>query len=161
MRIAAGVILIIAMIINIFGAIRYLGGGALGAGGSDLSKMLQQEMRKNSKGSLTAEQKEAMAKLDAATAQASSSASKYMAFGGFLLLTVVTSLVAAIQLFRGKGATFIMIAALLAGVAEIISILMTSFGVTNIAGLLGAALALIAARAINARNARSAAAVAV
>jgi hypothetical protein len=155
MRIAAGVILLIAVVINIFGAMRYLGGGALGSGGSDLSKMLQEEVRKNSK-DLNPEQKAAMAKLDEATAKASSSANTYMAFGGFLVLTVITSLVGAIMLFRGKGAKFIIVAALLAGAAEIISIMITSFGVTNVAGLLGAVLALASARGISARAAATA-----
>jgi hypothetical protein len=150
------VILIIAVVINIFGALKYLGGGALSSGGSDLTRALQEEVRKNSK-TMTpeqkAEQQSAMAKLDAVTAEASSSASKYMAFGGFLVLTIITSLVGAILLFRGRGAKFIIVAALLAGAAEIISVMMTSFGVTNIAGLVGAALALVSARSIMARGA--------
>jgi hypothetical protein len=151
MRIAAGIVLIIAAIINIVAALGYLGGGALSSagGGSALSKALAEESRKSGT-QLTAEQNAAMAKLQQAT-ENGPSGTALMGFGVFLVVTVVTSIAGAVCLFRGKAAKFIIVAALLAAGAEIGGILITRFGAANVAGLLGAALALISVRSIMAK----------
>jgi len=154
MRIAAGIILIIAAVINIVAALGYLGGGALSSAGgaSALSEALQKEAAKSGQ---TAETSAAMAKLQAATDNAPSGKA-LMAFGGFLVVTVVTSIAGAVCLFRGKGAKFIIVAALLAAGAEIGGIVLLRFGAANIAGLLGAVLALVSARSIMAKTAAAA-----
>ena len=150
MRIAAGIVLIIAAVINIFAALGYLGGGALSsAGGSAFSKALQEEAAKSGR---SADEAAALAKIQQATDKAPSG-SVLMGFGAFLALTVATSIAGAVCLFRGKAGKFIMIAAVLAAGAEIGGILITRFGLTNIAGLAGAALALLSARAIMAKAA--------
>src|SRR5690242_13644060 len=119
MRIAAGIVLIIAAVINVFAALGYLGGGALSsAGGANaLSKALQEETNKPGQ-QLTAEQSAAMAKIKQATDNAPSG-NVLMGFGAFLVLTIVTSIAGAVCLFRGKAATFIIVAALMAAGAEI------------------------------------------
>ena len=151
MRIAAGIILIIAAVINIVAALGYLGGGALSsAGGSSaLSKALQEESAKQGN---AAETSAALAKLQQATDNAPSGKA-LMGFGAFLLVTVVTSIAGAVCLFRGKAAKFIIAAALLAAGAEIGGIVLLRFGAANIAGLLGAVLALVSARSIMAKTA--------
>jgi len=151
MRIAAGVILIIAAVINIVAALGYLGGGALSSAGgaSALSKALQEESGKSAN---TAETNAALAKLQQATDNAPSGKT-LMGFGGFLLVTVVTSIAGAVCLFRGKAAKFIIVAALLAAGAEIGGIVLLRFGAANIAGLVGAVLALVSSRSIMAKAA--------
>lgn len=154
MRIAAGVILIIAAVINIVAALGYLGGGALSSAGgaTAFSKALQEESGKSAN---TAETNAALAKIAQATDNAPSGKT-LMGFGGFLLVTVVTSIAGAVCLFRGKAAKFIIVAALLAAGAEIGGIVLLRFGIMNIAGLVGAALALISARSIMAKAAAAA-----
>jgi hypothetical protein len=150
MRIAAGIVLIIAAVINIVAALGYLGGGALSSAGasSALSKALQDEARKNQ----TPEEAAALAKIQQASDKAPSGTT-LMGFGVFLVVTVATSIAGAVCLFRGKAAKFIILAALLAAGAEIGGILLTRFGYANIAGLLGAALALVSVRSIMAKAA--------
>jgi hypothetical protein len=151
MRIVAGIILIIAAVINIVAALGYLGGGALSsAGGSSaLSKALAEEARK---GGQTPEETAALAKIQQASDKAPSGTA-LMGFGVFLVVTVATSIAGAVCLFRGKAAKFIILAALLAAGAEIGGIMITRFGYANIAGLLGAALALVSVRGIMAKAA--------
>jgi len=153
MRIAAGIVLIIAAVINVFAALGYLGGGALSSAGgtSALSKALQEEANKSGQ-QLTAEQSAAMAKIKQATDNAPSG-NVLMGFGAFLVLTIATSIAGAVCLFRGKAAKFIIVAALLAAGAEIGGILITRFGAANILGLVGAVLALLSARSIMAKAA--------
>jgi len=154
MRIAAGIILIIAAVINIVAALGYLGGGALSSAGgaSALSKALQEESAKSAN---TADTSAALAKLQQATDNAPSGKA-LMGFGAFLLVTVVTSIAGAVCLFRGKAAKFIIAAALLAAGAEVGGIVLLRFGAANIAGLLGAVLALVSARSIMAKAATAA-----
>ena len=153
MRIAAGIILIIAAVINIVAALGYLGGGALSSAGgaSALSKALQEESAKSAN---TADTNAALAKLQQATDNAPSGKA-LMGFGAFLLVTVVTSIAGAVCLFRGKAAKFIIAAALLAAGAEVGGIVLLRFGAANIAGLLGAVLALVSARSIMAKAAEA------
>jgi hypothetical protein len=150
MRIVAGIVLIIAAVINIFAALGYLGGGALSSGGgSAFSKALQEEAAKSGR---SADEAAAIAKLQQASDKAPSG-TVLMGFGAFLVLTVATSIAGAVCLFRGKAAKFIILAALLAAGAEIGGIMITRFGYANIAGLLGAALALVSVRGIMAKAA--------
>src|ERR1051325_3526333 len=137
MRIAAGNVLIIAAVINVFAALGYLGGGALSSAGgtSALSKELQEEANKSGQ-QVPAARAAAMAKSKQAPDN-TPSGNVLMGFGAFLVLTIATSIEGALCLFRGKAAKFIIVAALLAAGAEIGGILITRFGAANILGLVG------------------------
>jgi hypothetical protein len=152
MRIAAGIVLIIAALINIFAAIGYLGAGGAVAAGGKLTQLAEEQARKEGR-TMTPEEKQAMAQLNAASSSMKTSPGALMGFGAFLVLTVVTSIIGAVSLFQGKRAKFILVAGVLAAAAEVVGILITTFGFTNIIGLAAAALAIIAARSIGARAA--------
>jgi hypothetical protein len=151
MRIAAGIILIIAAVINIVAALGYLGGGALSSAGgaSALSKALQEESAKSAN---TADTSAALAKLQQATDNAPSGKA-LMGFGAFLLVTVVTSIAGAVCLFRSKAAKFVIVASGLALAAEVIGSLIIGFGPGKILGLVGGILGILGARSIMAKNA--------
>ena len=72
-----------------------------------------------------------------------------MAFGVFLLVSVGILIAGAVFLFQDKKPQFIMVAGIMAIVAEVIGILITTFGVTNIIGLVGGLLAIIAAKSMS------------
>lgn len=157
MRIAGGVLLIIVAVINLVVGLGYLTGGALVGGGSKLAasvaQMAEEEARKSGK-PLSAEQKANLAQLNDATSKAGvPSASTMMGLGGYLLVVVGISIAAAVQLFRRKGAKFIMVAAILVAAAEVLGALMSSFGAMNIPGLLAAVFAFLGARSIGAKPA--------
>jgi len=153
MRIAAGVILILAAVINLFAAIGYFtigGAGKLAAIGAE-------EAKKSNDPNATAEAKEAMAKLDAASKQLGASGGAMMGFSAYLLVTVGTSIAGAVCLFRKKAAKFILVASVLAIGAEVIGSVIIGFGPGKILGLVGGILGLLAARGIMATNAGPAA----
>jgi hypothetical protein len=143
MRIAAGVILIIAAVINLFASIGYFtigGAGKLGA-------MVAEQQAKSGQ-QMTAESKEQFAKLDQASKQLGASGSALMGFAVFLLVTVGTSIAGAVCLFRRKAPKFILVACVLAVAAEVIGAVIIKFGAGNVLGLLGGILGLIGARSI-------------
>jgi hypothetical protein len=134
LRITAGVFLLIAAVINLFAAVSYFGGGVLGSGRIDLRKVMEAEARKTGK-PLTEEQEEKMAKVDEAMQGMRASATSFVVFGGYLLLTVALSIAAAVFLFKGKHGGFVLLTALLVGAAEVIGPLLTRFGFLNVFGL--------------------------
>jgi hypothetical protein len=152
MRIAAGVILIIAAVINLIGAFGYTLGGAVIGGAGKLGAMVEEQQKKQGQ-EMTAEQKKSFEDLHKAEGQLGVSASALLGFGVFLFVTVGTSIAAAVCLFRSKAATFVMIAAGLALIAEVAGIVIIKFGVMNLPGLVGGILAILGARSIMARNA--------
>jgi hypothetical protein len=166
MRVAAGVILIIAAVINLFAAFGYLAGGALMGGAGKLSTMVEEQSKKQRR-ELTEKQKKSFAELNAASAKMGGSAGALAGFGVFLFVTVGTSIAGAVCLFRRKAPTFIMIAAGLAIAAEVLSGVIVGavmgagigFGkiIFSSLGLVGGILGLIAARQIAAANAAPAA----
>lgn len=142
MRIAAGVILILAALINIFAALGYLAGGAMSAGAGAIAEAAKAEAEKQgTKIEMTAADK-------AALDQAKSAGGGLMVFGIVLLVSVGFSIAGAVQLFRSKGAKFIMIAGGLAVLVEVVGIFITAFGITNLVGIAGGVLALLAAKSI-------------
>ncbi len=143
MRIAAGVILILAALINIFAALGYLAGGAIGAGAGAAIEAASAEAAKQGgeEIKLTDAQK---ADLDKAKAAGGG----LMIFGIVLLVSVGTSIAGAVMLFTQKNAKFIMVAGGLAVLVEVIGVVMTAFGVTNLLGIVGGILAIIAAKSI-------------
>jgi len=166
MRVAGGVILIISAVINLFAALGYfaIGGTAkLAAGGSGVFEKAVADAQKQQGREMTAQDKEAMAQLDAAAGKASAGAGALMGFGVFLLVTVGTSIAGAVCLFRSKAAKFIIAASALAILAEVMSsvifgmMLGAGVGAAKLAfsamGLLGGIFGFLGARQILAANA--------
>jgi len=146
MRTAAGVILIIAAVLNLMASMGYLAGGAatstLGSGMSDVAAIAQKE----SGTQMTAEQKAEMEKFQE---EVGGTGIGFMAFGVFLLVSVGILITGAVFLFKNTNAKFIMVAGVMAIAAEVIGILISSFGVMNILGLVGGILAIIAAKGMS------------
>lgn len=162
MRVAAGVILIIAAVINLFAAFGYLASGALVGGAGKLTNMVAEESKKQGR-ELTEEQKQQFAQINEASGKMGGSAGALMGFGVFLLVTVGTSIAGAVCLFRRKAAKFIIIAAALAISAEVLSAVIVAvvlglplgFGkvLFSVLPVVGAILAIVGARQIMAANA--------
>lgn len=131
MRIAAGVFLILAAIINLLAAVGYFTAGAVSSGAGAIAEAAQKEAEKQgTKIEMSAEDK---ANLD----KAKSAGGGLMIFGIVLLVSVGTSIAGAVQLFRQKGAKFVMAAGGLAILVEVIGIVLTAFGITNLIGIIG------------------------
>jgi hypothetical protein len=152
MRIAAGVVLIIVAVINLFAAFGYLAGGAMVGGAGKLSAMVEEEQKKQGR-ELTEEQKKSFAQLDAASSKLGAPAGALMGFGVFLFVTVGTSIAGAVCLFRSKAAKFVIAASALAIAAEVIGSLIIGFGIGKILGLAGGVLGILGARQIMAKSA--------
>ena len=69
-----------------------------------------------------------------------------MAMGVFLLVSVGVLIAGAVFLFQSKQAKFALAAGVMAIVAELFGIGLTSFGIMNLIGLVAGVLAVIAAR---------------
>ena len=69
MRVAAGVLLIIAAVINLFAGILYVGGGAMVGGASKFTAMAAEGAEKKEGHELTDEQKQQFAQLNEAQRQ--------------------------------------------------------------------------------------------
>jgi len=162
MRVAAGVILIIAAVINLFAALGYLASGALVGGAGKFTNMVAEESKKQGR-ELTEEQKQQFAQINEASGKMGGSAGALMGFGVFLFVTVGTSIAGAVCLFRRKAVKFIIIAAALAIGAEVLSAVIVAvvvgvplgFGKILFSALpvVGGILAIVAARQITAANA--------
>ena len=121
MRVAAGVILIIAAVLNLFAAIGYFSAGAVTAGAGKIGEAMEAEMQKEGKAATPDQQKVLATLKDNKTATAAGGG--LMFFGIFLLVTVGTSIAGAVMLFMRKSPMFIYIAAAMALAAEIGGIL--------------------------------------
>jgi len=165
MRVAAGVILIIAAVANLFAAFGYLASGALVGGAGKLTSMAEEQSRKEGR-ELTAEQKASFAQFNDASGKMKNVAGPLMGFGVFLFVTVGTSIAGAVCLFRRKAVKFIMVAAGLAIGAEALSMVIVGavlgvpigFGKVLFSsfGLVGGVLAILGARQIAAMSAEPA-----
>ena len=142
MRVAAGVLLIIAAVINLFAALGYLGGGAATTGLSGISESAI-EASLIEDGELTQEEAREAAEL---TSNMKGAGGMLMGMGVFLLVSVGILIAGAVFLFQGKKAKFAMGAGIMALAAEGLGIAITSFGVMNLIGLVAGVLAIIAAR---------------
>ena len=140
MKVAAGVILIIAAVFNLFAGLAYLGGGAASTG---FSKAMNSSHMEQTRSQMTEEQR---AEMDKASDAMGSGGMGLMAFGVFLLVSVGILIAGAVFLFTAKKAQFIMVAGGVAILAEVIGILITNFGITNLVGLVGGALAIYCAK---------------
>lgn len=142
MRVAAGVLLIIAAVINLFAALGYLGGGAATTGLSGVSETaIEAAMLQD--GEMSAEEARMAAE---ATGNMKGAGGMWMAMGVFLLVSVGILIAGAVFLFQSKNAKFAMAAGIMALVAEGLGMALTSFGVMNLIGLVAGVLTIIAAR---------------
>jgi hypothetical protein len=169
MRVAAGVLLIIAAVINLFAGLAYLGGGAMVGSMDKFAAMAEEQQRKQ--GTLTDAQKQqyedmqqARGKMTAAQrAKMDTGARIAMAYGLFMLVTVGTSIAGAVCLFRRRAVKFIVVAAALALAVEVIGCVVAAvflgvaLGATKLVfsaiGIIGGCLALAGARQIAMANA--------
>lgn len=142
MRVAAGVLLIIAAVINLFASLGYLGGGAATAGLSGISESAI-ESTLVADGDLTDEEARAAAEV---AGDIKGAGGLLMGMGVFLLVSVGVLIAGAVFLFQSKQAKFAMAAGIMALVGEGLGIAITSFGVMNLVGLVAGVLAIIAAR---------------
>jgi len=143
MRTAAGVLLIIAAVLNLVASLGYLAGGgaATAIGSQGMTEVMN--VAEQSGGQMTAEQK---AEFNKARDEAGSTGMGLMAFGVFLLVSVGILIAGAVFLFKNTKPQFILIAGGMAIAAEAIGSMITTFGVMNIIGLVGGIMAIIAAK---------------
>ena len=154
MRVAAGICLILAAVLNLFGALGYLGGGAATTGISHLSQIAMEEAAKQEGKQLTEADQ---ASMEIATGVGKGIGGLLMAMGVFLLVSVAVLVAGAVFLFQGTNWKFILAAGVVAIAAEVFGILITTFSLTNVMGLVGGVLAIVVAVGMN----KSAAPVAV
>lgn len=140
MRVAAGVLLIIAAVFNLIASLGYLAGGTVAAGGSD---MLDSAYMQEAGAQLTEEEK---AEFDRVKDEIGGSGVGFLAFGVYLLVSVGILIAGAVFLFQDKKPQFIMVAGAMAIIAEVIGSFITGFGVLKILGLVAGILAIIAAK---------------
>ncbi|MGI9271206.1 MAG: hypothetical protein ACR2QT_05480 [Woeseiaceae bacterium] len=142
MRVAAGVLLILAAVINLFASLGYLGGGAATTGLSGMSESAVEASLLES-GDMTEEEAREMAEM---SSDMKGAGGMLMAMGVFLLVSVGILIAGAVFLFQSKNAKFATAAGVMALAAEGLGIAITSFGVMNLIGLVAGVLAIIAAR---------------
>ncbi len=138
MKVTAGVILIIAAIVNIFASLGYLAGGTVATSMSS--------------GVTSAAAAEKAPNVNKAASEVASGLAKS---GGIALLVGIVILIAAglmiagaVMCFMDKNAGIILAAAILAIVAELLGMYMTNFGVMNLPGLVAGVLAYLASSSI-------------
>ena len=169
MRVAAGVLLIIAAVINLFAGILYVGGGAMVGGANKFTAMAAEAQRKKGR-DLTDEQKEQFAQLNEAQRQtetdpkAARVVRAMMGYGSFLLVTVGTSIAGAVCLFRRRAPKVIVATAVVLLLAEALGCVVAGvlLGRTALVmklfssalGILGGILALVGARQVSLANER-------
>ncbi len=150
MRVAAGVCLILAAVLNLFGALGYLGGGAATTGISHLGKVAMEEAAKQNN---TEVSESDMAQLEIVSGVGKGIGGLLMAMGVFLLVSVGILIAGAVFLFQSTHWKFILTAGVVAIAAEVFGILITTFGMSNVMGLVGGVLAIIVAVGMNQQSA--------
>ncbi len=144
MRVAAGVILILAAIIDLFAGIGYMTVGAVAANAGKVEKAIEKNVREN--GGFNAADRRAIDKFDTTQkTKVEKEGGGLLLFGIFLLVTVGTSIAAAVLLFMQRRPAFIIVAGSMAILGEVVGILLIKFGVANVFGLVGGLFAIIAA----------------
>jgi hypothetical protein len=149
MRIAAGVLLIIASILNLVAGLGYtaVGGGGAALGNAAAEAVASQAASQAAAGQkvdpeLQKQNEEAAKKLGEAT----QGAGGLLFFGIFLVVLFGLQIAGGVVLFREKAAGFAMIVGVLSIVGEGVGAYLTAFGVMNILGLVAGLLAIIASR---------------
>lgn len=145
MRVAAGVLLIIMAVANLFGGFAYsVGGGAMGFGGQYVEQASQQAAEDSQD---EATRQSAEQARDAGGA-AKALGGMLMFFGIFLLVLGGLEIAGAVLLFMAKNAMFVNVVAVLQIVASAISMGTMSIGIFNSLGIIAAILAFLGARSI-------------
>ena len=135
MKIAAGVLLIIAALINLFAAMGYgIFGGAVSAVSGAANEMANQAGGAG----------DAQSTINTARAAGGG----LMVYSIFLLVSVGVMITGAVFAFMDKRANWVLAAGVLALLAEGIGIYILSFGVMNVLGLVAGILAIVASRSI-------------
>ena len=146
MRVAAGVCLILAAVLNLFAALGYLGGGAATTGISHLSKIAMEEAAKQQGTEITEADR---ASMEVASGVGKGIGGLLMALGVFLLVSVGVLVAGAVFLFQNTHWKFILASGVVSIAAEVFGILLTTFGMSNVMGLVGGVLAIIVAVNMN------------
>jgi hypothetical protein len=136
MKSAAGVILIIAALFNLFASFGYL---AVGAATSGMGSVMEQAVQ----GEGVPSQAQEIDTSDVKVAGAG-----LFAYGILLLVSVGILIAGAVFLFQGRNAKFIMVAAVMAILMEVVGMVLTELGVLKLLGIVGGVLALVAAKGI-------------
>ncbi len=143
MRIAAGVLLIIAAVINLFASLGYLGGGAFATGVGSVGDAAIEASMLEAGADMTAAEAEEMSEVSGSIKNAGG---MLMAMGVLLLVSVGVLIAGAVFLFQSKQAKFALIAGVMAIAVEGLGIAISSFGIMNVIGLVAGVLTIIAAR---------------
>jgi hypothetical protein len=146
MRTAAGVLLIVVAVINLFASLFYFGV----AGGPKLNAMVMEQARREGQEVPPASRRQAQV-LEDAPRRLGTTAGALVSVGLFLLVTVGTSIAGAVCLFRQRAARFVIAAAALVVAAEGIDAVIIKFGWGNVPGLIAAVFAVLGARSIMVR----------
>ena len=147
MRIAAGVLLIIAALFNLFASLGYLGGGALSTGAGSFSEAAVEAALEDPSYTMTSAQETAVAEDMSGTLKGMGGL--LMGTGILLLVSVGVLIAGAFFLFQRKHAKFVIGAGVLALVCEGLGMAISTFGIMNIVGLIGGIMAIVAAQSIS------------
>jgi len=145
MRIAAGVLLIIAAVFNLIAGIGYAFVGGVAAGGSTVLEQAAQQAAKQGTDPKAVQDVQKAAKQIGQIGTTVGGA--LMGFGFFLLVMCGLAIAGAVVLFREKAATFALVVGALQLVAEVVGLILTSFAsvIFTIPGILAGIFAIIAA----------------
>jgi hypothetical protein len=147
MRTAAGVILIVLAVINLFSSLFYFG---LGGAGKLTAMAAEQSQREGY--DVPPESQRSAEVLKDAPRQLGTTASALLGLAVLMLVTVGTSIAAAVCLFRRRAAKFVVAAAALVVAAEVLNMVLVRFGWGNAPGLIAAIFAVLGARSISMAN---------
>ncbi len=148
MRILAGILLIVAAILNGCAGAGYALGGAVVAGASQVGSEAKKEMDKTAQkegATRDAAAEKASHEADATLEKGKAAGGALVIFGIFLFVMLGLQIAGAVVLFLQKAKGFAIAVGVLGIVAEVVGIVLTKFGWTNIVGLVGSALCIVAA----------------
>jgi len=143
MRIAAGVSLIIAAIFNIPGGAVFCMNGGVG-GGVDVEELVEEFMEEVAREAAKEEAALMKEEVREALGRGFGPSGYLVYFGIFLMATIVVQIAAATMLFISKGKIFILIAAALSIIAELVCIFLFTMEWINVNGLVAGVLAYLA-----------------
>lgn len=141
MRIATGVLLIIAAVFNLFGSFGYFAGGGLASAGSDITTELTTQMANTA--TATEEEKLALQQSSEMMDSMSNNSALWTAMGVLMIVSVGILIAGAVFLFMNKSPTFILVSGGVAILVEVLGIVLIAFGIMNIIGLIAGVLAIV------------------
>ena len=146
MNIAAGVLVIIAAILNIMGGCTYAVGGALAGGVGEMGSEIASGLEDGAGAGAGAEAGEEAAKVTEGSEDLKTAGAGLTLWGYALFAIAGIMIAGAVFLFQKSKAVFVIVTGVLAIGAEVGGILITQFGVMNVCGLVAGVLAILAAR---------------